>query len=144
VTAKNGPVQLIDLGPADKIDNGVKQFREAIKTARKQVKDKGEEEAEKDLRQHLDVLSKRVLQPLWPYIGRSKKWLISPDGNLWLLPWEALTLNDGKYAIEKYQIRYLTSGRDVLPSAWPKAKVRAPLVLADPDFDLNPDTFPLG
>src|SRR5262249_24509812 len=33
---------------------------------------------------------------------------------------------------------YLTSGRDLLPSVAPKVKVRAPLVLADPDFDLDP------
>src|SRR5262249_5489196 len=59
-------------------------------------------------------------------------------GNLWLLPWEALTLPDGRYAIEKHQIGYLTSGRDLLPSVAAKVKAKAPLVLADPDFDLDP------
>jgi CHAT domain-containing protein len=78
-----------------------------------------------------------VLKPLLPHVGVSKRWLISPDGNLWLLPWEALTLKDGKYAIEDHHISYLTSGRDLAPSVAPKVEMSAPLVLADPDFDLD-------
>jgi CHAT domain len=53
-----------------------------------------------------------VLAPLLPQVGSSKRWLVSPDGNLWLLPWGALTLPDGSYALEKHPISYLTSGRD--------------------------------
>jgi CHAT domain-containing protein/lipopolysaccharide biosynthesis regulator YciM len=139
VTPRKGPVRVVDLGPADRIDAAIKRFREAMKQAGKQVKDSGEEKAERAVRKHLDTLSKRVLQPLLPHIGMSKRWLVSPDGNLWLLPWEALPLKDGKYAIEKHQISYLTSGRDVLPSVAAKVKVKAPLVLADPDFDLDPN-----
>ena len=137
VTPRSGAVQIVDLGPAEQIDGAVKRFREAIKAAAELVKGQGEEKAEQALREHLDTLSKRVLQPLLPHVGKSKKWLISPDGNLWLLPWEALTLKDGKYAIEKYRISYLTSGRDVIPTVAAKVKVQAPLVLADPDFDLD-------
>ena len=54
------------------------------------IKDEGEEKAEKALREQLDALSKLVLEPLLPHVGTSKRWLVSPDGNLWLLPWEAL------------------------------------------------------
>jgi CHAT domain-containing protein/Tfp pilus assembly protein PilF len=138
VTPPKGAVRVVDLGPALKIDEAVKQFREAMKQAGKQVKDSGEEKAEKALRERLDALSRLVLQPLLPCIGTGKKWLISPDGNLWLLPWEALTLKDGKYVIEHYQLSYLTSGRDLLPLPATKVKPTAPLVLADPDFDLDP------
>jgi CHAT domain-containing protein/Tfp pilus assembly protein PilF len=141
VTPKVGPVRLIDLGPAEKIDAAIQRFRETMQGAAKQIKDRagGEDKAEQALREHLDELAKRVLQPLLPHIGKAKRWLVSPDGNLWLVPWEALTLKDGTYAIEKYHISYLTSGRDLLPSAAAKVKRSAPLVLADPDFDLDPD-----
>ncbi len=138
VTPRSGPVRVIDLGPADKIDAAVKQFRAAMKGSGKLIKDKGEEHAEKALREHLDALSTLVLAPLLPHVGKSERWFVSPDGNLWLLPWEALTLADGKYALEKYHVSYLTSGRDLLPAVAPKVKVGAPLVLADPDFDLGP------
>jgi tetratricopeptide (TPR) repeat protein len=138
VTPKVGPVQLVDLGEADKIDLVIKQFRATMKEAPKRIKEQGEEKAEKTLREHLDVLTKLVLAPLLPHIGTTKRWLISPDGNLWLLPWEALTLQDGKYALEEHHISYLTSGRDLLPVPAAKVKASAPLVLADPDFDLDP------
>jgi CHAT domain-containing protein/Tfp pilus assembly protein PilF len=138
VTAKTGPVRLIDLGPADKIDAAVKQFRETVQAARKSIKADGEEKAEKALREHLDSLSALVLKPLLPHVGKAKRWLVSPDGNLWLFPWEALTLPDGKYAIEEHHISYLTSGRDLIPASAAKVKAGAPLVLADPDFDLDP------
>jgi CHAT domain-containing protein/Tfp pilus assembly protein PilF len=138
VTAKTGSVSIVDLGPAGRIDDAVKRFREAIKGAARRLKDSGEAKAEKSLRKQLDELSKLVLEPLLPHVGKSKRWLVCPDGNLWLLPWETLTLSDGKYTIEKYHIGYLTSGRDLLPSVAAKVKVTAPLVLADPDFDLDP------
>ena len=41
-----------------------------------------------------------------------------------------------KTAVEKHEIRYLSSGRDLLPPAAAKVKVRGSMVLADPDFDL--------
>jgi CHAT domain-containing protein/Tfp pilus assembly protein PilF len=137
VTPKYGLVRLIDLGPADKIDAAIKQFREAVQNAGKRVREQGEEQAEKAIREHLDVLSALVLKPLLPHMGKARHLLVSPDGNLWLLPWEALTLEDGRYAIEEHRISYLTSGRDLVPAPAAKVKVSAPLVLADPDFDLD-------
>jgi CHAT domain-containing protein/tetratricopeptide (TPR) repeat protein len=137
LTPRAGPVRLIDLGPAVKIDEALQRFRAAMQKAGKRIKADGEEKAEQALRQHLDELSGLVLKPLLPHIGASKRWLVSPDGNLWLLPWEALTLPDGKFAVEKHLVSYLTSGRDLLPPPEAKVKVSAPLVLADPDYDLD-------
>jgi CHAT domain-containing protein/Tfp pilus assembly protein PilF len=144
VTPKSGPVHLIDLGPADQIDAVILQFRQAMHPLKgptglfARLKKHGEEKEEKALREHLDALAKLVLAPLLPHIGKSKKWLVSPDGNLWLFPWEALTLPDGKYAIEDHEIAYLTSGRDLLSAPAARVKAGAPVVLADPDYDLVP------
>src|SRR5262249_1374472 len=120
-----------------KIDGAVQRFREALKEAGKQVEDHGEERAEQSLRRHLQALSRLLLEPLLPHVGKSRRWFISPDTNLWLIPWEALTLADGQSAVEKHEVSYLTSGRDLLAVA-PRVKVSAPVVLADPDFDLDP------
>src|SRR5262249_20948346 len=49
VTTREGPVRLIDLGPAEKIDEAVKQFREAMQGAAGRIKADGEEKAEKVL-----------------------------------------------------------------------------------------------
>jgi CHAT domain-containing protein/Tfp pilus assembly protein PilF len=137
VTAKTGPARLVDLGSADRIDQAVQRFREAMKKANRTISEQGEGKAEQGLRPLLDVLARRVLAPLLPHIEKSKRWLISPDGNLWLLPWEVLTLSDGRYAIERHEIHYLTSGRDLLNSPAAKVTPGAALMLADPDFDLG-------
>jgi hypothetical protein len=71
-------------------------------------------------------------------MGDCRRWFLSPDGNLWLIPWEALPLPDGTYAIEKHRIHYLVSGRDLVSDAARSHRHSAPpLVMADPDFDLR-------
>src|SRR5262249_1371938 len=77
------------------------------------------------------------LQPLLPHIGQAKRWLISPDAALWLVPWAALPLPSGRYAIEGHLISYVVSGRDLVAEPGSKAAER-PIGLADPDYDLDP------
>ena len=50
----------------------------------------------------------------------------------------ALPIDDGKYAIEKYQIRYLVSGRDLVAQHSSKLNTTPPVVMANPDYDLGP------
>jgi CHAT domain-containing protein/tetratricopeptide (TPR) repeat protein len=135
LTPPAGDVRRVDLGPADKVDAAVKDLRLALASAPALLKGKGEPAAEKALRAPLEALSKLVLHPLLKSAGGATAWVISPDGNLWLAPWQALTLPDGRYAIEKYRISYVNSGRDLLAPGAAKVKATAPLVLADPDFD---------
>jgi CHAT domain-containing protein len=140
VTPAKGDVQLIDLGPADAIDAAVKDVRVALEGAHKLIRAKGEPEAEKALRGPLEKLSKLVLTPLLPHAGKAKRWVVSPDGNLWLVPWEILLLQDGKYAVEQHTLSYVTSGRDLVSASRWKGKPARPLVVADPDFDLDGKT----
>jgi CHAT domain-containing protein len=134
----SGDVQVIDLGPADRIEKAVLAARQALHDAPARLRDDGEPDAEQALRPVLQELAKFVLQPLLEHIGSARQWFISPDGSLWLVPWAALPINEkGRYAIEQYQIRYLVSGRDLVPSAVEPAKGRA-LVMANPDYDLAP------
>jgi hypothetical protein len=137
VTPAKGDVRLIDLGPADVIDVAVKEVRVALEGASKLIRAKGEPEAEKALREPLAKLSKLVLQPLLPHVGKAKRWVVSPDGNLWLVPWEILLLPDGKYAVEEHTLSYVVSGRDLVAASRWKGKPSRPLVVADPDFDLD-------
>jgi tetratricopeptide (TPR) repeat protein len=133
--AGSGPVR-IDLGPAADIDAAVERVRRALREGPALVRRKGEEEAEKALREPLEALSKRLLHPLLAQAGKAKRWLVSPDGNLWLLPWEMLLLPGGKYAVEEHTVSYLTAGRDLLAGPrGEKVVPGVPAILADPDFD---------
>jgi CHAT domain-containing protein/Tfp pilus assembly protein PilF len=143
VTPAKGAVRVIDLGDAAKIDAAVKEVRQVLEGSMKLYCAKGEAEAEKALRAPLEALSRLVLHPLLKQAGPAADWVVSPDGNLWLVPFVCLLLPDGKYAIEKLRLRYALSGRDLM--ARPAAagvKATTPLVLADPDFDLAPAGAP--
>ena len=137
VTPKAGQVRIVDLGEAKAVDDAVEKLRQALKEAPKLIEAKGEPQAEKALRVPLQKLSDLVLKPLLPHVGESEEWLVSPDANLWLVPWQMLLLADGKYAIEKHRISYLNSGRDLAARVPSKVTPTRALVLADPDFDLD-------
>jgi tetratricopeptide (TPR) repeat protein len=139
-----GPVRVLDLGPADPIDAAVQHVRQALQEAQKTNRLKGEADAETALRAPLAELAQKVLHPLLPHIGQAQRWIVSPDGSLWLIPWAALPLPDGTYAVESHTISYAISGRDLLDAAPAKVKATAPLVLANPDFDLSLDQVDLA
>ena len=140
-----GDVQLIDLGKADRIDGAIAAPRKEIRFCQNPKQEinpilrLGEPETEKQLRPALEAVAKLVLQPLRKHLDGKKQWIVSPDGALWLVPWAALPLDADSYAIEKHAIRYVISGRDlVMPPSKPPAKRDEPLLVADPDFDLDP------
>jgi hypothetical protein len=77
--------------------------RKALEAAPRNIPLLGEAESERKPRKPLDALSRLVLHPLLKHVNASRSWIICPDGNLWLVPWETLTLPDGTYAIEPAQ-----------------------------------------
>jgi CHAT domain-containing protein len=110
--------------------------RKAVQEAPQRIRTQGEPESEKTLLHELEGLAKLVLEPLHPHIGQASRWIISPDGELWLVPWAALPLKDRRYALEQYRISYVISGRDLV---FDTAKVASgkPVIFADPDYDLS-------
>jgi CHAT domain-containing protein/Tfp pilus assembly protein PilF len=138
VTPKEGPVRVIDLGEADRIDAAVAKARRALDEAPRRLKADGEIEADKAARQALADLAALVLQPLRQHIDGAQRWVISPDGNLWLVPWAALPLDDKTYAAERHTIQLVVSGRDLVAARTPGGTAAAPAVFADPDFDHAP------
>jgi CHAT domain-containing protein/tetratricopeptide (TPR) repeat protein len=130
-----GDIQLIDMGDADKIEDAVWKARQVLQVPPASGSQLGAERGPQR-REPLEELAKLVLQPLKEHIADKEHWLISPDGDLWLVPWGALPLGDGGYAIEKHRISYLVSGRDLVQPTF-EGKTGPALVLADPDYDLG-------
>lgn len=85
----------------------------------------------------MQKLAKRILEPLLPHLEMRQAIYLSPDSMLWLVPWSALPLDDEKYAIEKFDIRYVVSGRDLVKSD-AQFKPERPIMFADPNYDLTP------
>lgn len=141
-------VRVVDLGEAAGIDALVAEYGARIKgapgAAGSILKD-GEAAAEAELSVVSAPLAKRTIEPLLAAateaLGKAPQELvISPDGPLWLVPFAALVLADGRYAVEAVAIRHVTSGRDMVArktiSADGASKgVRKPLIMAAPNFD---------
>jgi CHAT domain-containing protein len=132
-----GAVRVIDLGPADTLDALIRSYRAAMYRAGRVLFQEGDEDAEAIIRKELERIADRTLAVLRPAFGKAERLLISPDASLWLVPWGALPLPEGGYAIEKYRISYLTSGRDL--ASFPPVRASGPaLVMANPLYDLGP------
>jgi CHAT domain-containing protein/tetratricopeptide (TPR) repeat protein len=128
-----GEVRLVDLGPAEEIEAAV---AEVLRGLHAPPDVGGEAKAEQTLSIPLQLLAEKVLKPLEGYLGPAKRWVLSPDAALWLVPWAALPEKKGRYAVEGHLIHLVVSGREltVKPSG---EKANAPAILADPDYDLG-------
>ena len=128
--------KLIDLGDALAIDKSVSSLREAL-AARRNIQS-GSDEEQTNLRQVHQlarVLDKQVMAPIRPLLGNAQHILLSPDGQLNLVPFEALRDEQGQYLIQRYAFSYLTTGRDLLRVESTAYKLSAPLVLANINYD---------
>ncbi len=136
--AGEGRVEIVDLGDAREIETTVGLARLALQNAPGIIVSIGEKQADGVIKETLDDLARLILRPLLSHIGSAEELLLCPDGALWLVPWAALPLDDGKYAIERYRLNYVNSGRDVIASASTAPRGKRPVVFADPDYDLAP------
>jgi CHAT domain-containing protein/tetratricopeptide (TPR) repeat protein len=124
------PVELVDLGEAESIDKLVTDYRSHVAappTGR-----------DPRWRSAGIVLRKAVFDKLIPLLGARRRLFIAPDGDLSMLPFEALPFDDDRFVIDDYQITYLTCGRDALRFGLPPFREPADaIVVADPAFNLT-------
>jgi len=127
ILTADGTVQGMDLGPADAIDAAVRTLATDLSspdTPPFQVK----EEAKA-----LDAL---VMAPVRAALGDTTTVFISPDGALNLIPFEALVDENDSYLVERYQFRYLTSGRDLMRIAKTPASTNPAVLIGNPTYGL--------
>lgn len=113
----------VDLGPAPPIDERVEAFRKAVQT--RQVIPTG--------------LYDAVMRPIVEQLGSAERLIIAPAGELSVIPFGALY--DGEqYLIERYALRYVTTGRDLLASAADSPVTTNPItIVANPTGANLPD-----
>jgi CHAT domain-containing protein len=128
VVRRHGAVQWKELGDARAIDGAVDDLRKALRDPKR-----------KDVNHLSRALDERVMRPVRALVGDATHLLVSPDGALSLIPFEALVDEQNRYLIERYSFNYLTSGRDLLRLQVARNSLGNPLVLADPSFG-EPET----
>jgi len=80
------------------------------------------------------VVYRFVIGPLRQSLGNATHLIVSPDGALNLVPFEALVDERGGFLIERYATSYVTSGRDLLRMQISHLPSTHPVILADPSF----------
>ncbi len=118
--AGEGEIQIVDLGDADQIDSGVNAARRVLQRPNNRdgrrglALDDDDAEAEKKQRDAPGRTGPIDSPSNLEKIGGARQLIVSPDAALWLIPWGALPLVDGRYAVEAYQFQYVVSGRDLM------------------------------
>src|SRR5262249_15017427 len=112
-----------DLGRADLIDAAVDALREALRDPRRA-----------DVTVRARAVDALVMRPLRGAFGELSRLIVSPDGELNLVPFEALIDEHGRDLIERHAISYVTSGRDLLRMQVTRESRSSAAIFADPLF----------
>lgn len=131
----------VDLGDASEIDSLIDLTRKMICNAGLGVYSPSIVDLDKRLNEVTGKLYDMIFAPLEPSLDGRKEILVSPDGQLSLLPFEILPRPDDSYVIESFDVSYLSSGRDLLRFEREREYSDQALVIADPDFDLPQPTL---
>ncbi len=119
-------IRALDLGPVAPIDRAASNLRDAL--ARRDTASQSSARA----------LYTLAFQPLLPLLGDVRRIFLAPDGQLGLIPFDAL--HDGQqFLLESFDFSYLTSGKDLLPRSGELPPASSVTVIADPAFDSPPD-----
>jgi CHAT domain-containing protein/Tfp pilus assembly protein PilF len=123
VLTSHGEARWVDVGEATEIDRAAEAWRRALRDPQRA-----------DARRLARALDAKVMQPVRALLGQTRHLLISPDGELNLIPFAALMDEESTYLVERYTITYLTSGRDLLRLQVPRESRSEPVIVAAPVF----------
>ena len=117
----------VTFGPLEKIEEGIRYYRELI-----QDEGVGDEE----LLEEGMFLYEEVWAPVAAYLDPEQPVYLVPDGLLNILPFDALVDEEERYLLDTLDLRILSSARDLLPHRLPVAEAPS-LVIAGPDYDTD-------
>jgi CHAT domain-containing protein/Flp pilus assembly protein TadD len=129
VLRNQGQAQWVDLGDGSDIDKQASSFHNSLSDYKKPYKKVG------------NLAYQKLMKPIIPLLGNVKHILISPDGQLTQIPFEALIDDQGKFLVEKYQFSYLATGRDLVKVANSNNQTSPPLLIGGVDYS-NLGTIP--
>jgi CHAT domain-containing protein/Tfp pilus assembly protein PilF len=110
---------------ASSIDSVVRQVRKAFASP-----------AEKNYPDPASRLDNLVMLPIARVLGDTREVILSPDGDLNLVPFAALVDGTaGRHRIDQLSFSYLTSGRDLLRFATSSVPKGGAMIVANPDYD---------
>ncbi|WP_410672101.1 CHAT domain-containing protein [Amycolatopsis sp. cmx-4-68] len=140
-TRDSAPV-LVDLGPAEVIDEAVAAFHDLLtgaapdRSAPDLIRPATADSDEPLLAHWGGVIRERIFDPVVPHLHARTRVLVAPDGEIATVPFEVLPAAGGGHLVDEYRFQYLNFGGDVLRTA-PEAPSGPDVVVASPDYDLG-------
>ncbi|HLK53217.1 MAG TPA: CHAT domain-containing protein, partial [Candidatus Angelobacter sp.] len=116
-------VRSTDLGDAKTIDAAISALRRALRDPESH-----------NIKKMARAVDEKIMRPVRALAGNPRHLLIAPDGQLDLIPFEALVDENGHYLVEQCLFTYLSTGRDLLRMETPRAGSTDVAVVADPNF----------
>ena len=142
-------VEMVDLGASTSIDKLIQTFRLQASdyTQPTLAWGKGSNAPKLHIKSYNPTdamqLSQALFDPIRDLVKDCRHLIIAPDGNLNLVPFQTLPIDatGSRLLMDEYTISYLSVGREILRSKvqLPTGFISAPLIIADPDFDLTAD-----
>jgi CHAT domain-containing protein/Tfp pilus assembly protein PilF len=117
-----GTIIGIDLGPKKEIDDAISACRLTLR------------DPESKSLASARAVDEKIMGRIRSQLGDVTQLLISPEGELNLIPFEALMDEQGHYLIEKYSISYLSAGRDLLRLQAAHPNDTPPIIVGDPNY----------
>lgn len=114
VVGKSTDVVLLEVGDAKKIDQLVAQFRQSLDVTEPQDRAANVEPMQNRRARSGFELRKRVLDPILRKAGSATQLIISADGELNLLPFDALPMPRGRFVIDDYTVSYVAVVSDLV------------------------------
>jgi len=125
-------VELVDIGDAAEINTLVRGLLDSF-----------DPKVPDQIAQRLNNLLFRVLvAPFAHATDGATQIVISPDSQLWLVPFAALRAPNGEFLLDRVHVTYSPSGRDICRPIGKKKSINSALILFDPDYDAVVQTGP--
>jgi CHAT domain-containing protein len=144
VLLPTGAMHSVALGEASDLEPLIQRALRLAGTPPAKITADSEAQHSKDgVQQALAKVRRRLFDPLLPYVGGAKRWIVSPDGEIHRVPLAALPASDGELngatLGEERQLQVITTGRELLQEApaplGPGASASPALVIANPTYD---------
>ena len=133
IPQKEPEVKLIEISDAEDMEKHIKTYIQEMN----KIKTSGQIPDKAALDKAARAIYDLAIKPLERYIKGRKQLFISPDGNLNLIPFEALVTPSNKYLMEEYIISYISAGRDIIRFTDTNIAKGDVLIIADPDYDMG-------
>ena len=125
VVVSDGQLNIVNYGELEPI-------RELIEVVRETIQDEGSED--EDVMMAANELWVPLWEPLNEYLGEQESIYVAPDSVLNILPFDVLVDDEEEYLIQKYDLRLISSSRDLVAEQLPSAEGDIVLI-AGPDYE---------